>query len=160
MKSKCILFVFRIAAPILAHGCNCSVLSVVRTVNWPYIFHTLNIFSDCQVWVAEHRPTFRNQNQSPLSPTYSYQTFLVPKVSTRQVLFQLCTLPSRISSAGIVSYHQGHFVYVQMHIQQKYILVFPATGHLYNNVLSCFSSIDVYMPLLQIYKSWNHLHNK
>lgn len=43
MQSKCILFVFRIAAPILAHGCNhsnCCVLSVVRTVNRPYIFHT------------------------------------------------------------------------------------------------------------------------
>lgn len=120
----------------------------------------ISYFILCQVWVAEHLPTLRNQNQSPLSPTYSYQTFLVPKVSTRQVLFQLCTLPSRISSAGIVSYHQGHFVYVQMHIQQKYIFVFPATGHLYNNVLSFFYSIDVYMPLLQIYKLWNHLHNK
>lgn len=152
MQSKCILFVFIIAAPILAHGCNhsnCCVLSVVRTVNRPYIFHT-SYFVKCG-----------QQNTFLLLETKTSHPFLL-HIPIRLFLF-LKYQQDRYFFSCVpcqVEYHQGHFVHVQMHIQQKYIFVFPATGHLYNNVLSCFYSIDVYVPLLQIYKSWNHLHNK
>lgn len=103
MQSKCILFVFIIAAPILAHGCNhsnCCVLSVVRTVNRPYIFHT-SYFVKCG-----QQNTFlllETKTSHPFLLHIPIRLFLFLKsnthiVSTRQVLFQLCTLPSRISS--------------------------------------------------------------